>query len=114
MNDSDDISRNIEIHVKVDLTGMPVDKREREVWFAQRKAAREQRHRERLRALERKDAEAHEARHGIDTWLGDKWWEKEMTSDELILYREDRERIEKERFAALVDKERERYRRNDS
>lgn len=81
--------------------------------ISERRAAREAHAKQRDRDWERNYAEDSEARHGIDTWTGDKWWEREMTPEELIEYRTDRERIEKLRFEALVEKERERYRKQE-
>ncbi len=91
-------------------TPIPKDPEERARFFADRKASREMRKNERERQWERERAEDYEAKNGIDTWTGDKWWEREMDAIELIEYRSGREVLEKARFEALVEKERERYR----
>jgi hypothetical protein len=67
----------------------------------------------RLRVTRRLPAEEDEATHGLDSYLGEKWWEAEMSPTELMEYRDAREVIEKQRYEALVEKERERYRQQE-
>lgn len=94
-------------------TPIPKDPEERAKFFADRNAAREMRKKERERQWERERAEAYEVKNGINTWAGDKWWEREMDAIGLIEYRTGRELIEKARFEALVEKERGRYRERE-